>query len=269
MTRQLSRRRTAPVDVEAEGVADNEDDYPDEQEETRPARSRRSASKDRDEETHTSTRRPAGKRPASRTEPSTRRPGRSGWDGVKANKEKRFTGDEFKVKPDTSYLIHFLEDRPMEGGVFLEHFIKSLASNRQRASFVCLEDDCPLDDIGEKASDRALFNIAVLDDKGNATVMWWKATASVIDIIEDYADSERNSPIDRTDLYFEVSKKDAKNGIPAYKIDAIKARDLKDEGIDPLTDDELDDLREDMFGADVLDVTSKRDLRDIADELGD
>ena len=277
MARQLSRSRTArTVDPEPD------EDYDAPEEETRrPARSsrakrdveprgRRRDADESDEETQTRTRRPARGRSASRSEPSGHRPGRSGWEGVKHNKEKRQTGDEFKVKEDVDYLIKFLQPKPMENGAFLEHFIKALANNSERASFVCLEDDCPLCDIGDKPGDRALFNIAVLDDKGNATVMYWKATSSVLDMIEDYAESERNSPIDRDDLYFQVSKKKGKNKFFAYKMDVIRARDLEDDGIEPLSEDELEDLLADAFEVeDVLKVSSRRELRDIADGLED
>lgn len=258
MARQLARTRTVPVDPE----------QPDEGEITEPAEGAESASNDGVEETHTSTRRPASRRSASRTEPSRGHSVRRGWEGAKANKAKRQIGDEFKVKENTDYLLKFLEPEPF--ATYLEHFIKSLASNGERASFVCLEEDCPLDAIGDKPGDRALFNVAIIDDRGHATPMWWKATSSILDLIEDYAFSERNSPIDRTDLYFEVSKKKAKNGIFQYRIEPIKARDLADEGTEPLTDDELGELRGRLFDADTaLKVPSHRDLREIAEGLED
>lgn len=269
MARQLTRTRTAPVEAEPA-----EDEYDDEEEEETTTRRRsangsRSHAKDDDEETHTSTRRTTGKRSASRTESSKARPGRSGWDGIKKNREKRQTGDDFRVKEDTSYLIHFLEPACMEDGAYLEHFIRELANNNERAAYACLEEDCPLDDIGDDPKDRALFNIVLIDEKGNARNMYWNATSSIIDIIEDFAKSTHNSPIDRTDLYFEVSKKKGKNKFFQYSLMPVKARDLADEGIEPLTDDELDELRDTMFDVSVLKMPSRKELRDIAEELDD
>jgi len=268
MARQLTRHRTAPIDPDAEGVADD-GDYPDEQEETTTTRRSRRPAKDEEEETPTTTRRPAKRRSAASTEPRGGRAANRGWAGAKENKKKRYTGDEFRVDEDTTYLIHFLQPEPFDN--LMEHFIKALIGSGNRASHWCLEEDCPLcDDIGDKPAERALFNLAVIDDKGNAANKWWRATPSIIDIIEDYADSERNSPIDRTDLYFEVSKKKGKNKINAYHIDPIRARDLEDDGVDPLTDEELDELREHVFTSEaVLKLSTRKELRDIAEDLED
>jgi hypothetical protein len=152
----------------------------------------------------------------------------------------------------------------------MEHFVKALLP--KRASFYCLEDDCPLDAVGDRPSDRAFFNIAVFDDNGNTVNKWWKATPSIIDIIWDLAHNDRTKPIDRTDIYFEVSKKKGKNGFPQYSVDPLKARDLKDEGFDPYTEAELDELRENLFTADdeeVLKLSTRRELHDVVDSLDD
>lgn len=278
MARQLSRRRTAPADVQPDNDDYNERDQINEDYDPTPdeskdvgnyGRSRRRSSNRDEEETQATTRRPASRRSASRTEPSETTSVRRGWDGAKANKEKRFVSDEFKVaKEDVTFLIKFLEAEPF--AVYMEHFIKALLP--KRASFVCGEDGCPLcGRLGDRPSDRALFNIAVIDEKtGNATNKWWKATPSILDRIWDLAHSDRTKPIDRTDIYFEVSKKAGKNGIPVYSIDPIKARDLADDGFSPFTEDEIDDLREEIFVAeDVLKTSTKRELHEVADGLED
>ena len=288
MARQLSRRRTEPVNPEPPD--DDEDDYDtedgNEEEEratshrrparedsgsgrrggprssTRPARSRRdSGGGDDDDAPRSGRKRPSQAAPA--------RESSRGWDKYKKRKAKssRWNDeDQFKVEEGDEELIAFLEAEPF--AAWNEHFIRELDGKK---SWVCLDDDCPLCDRGDSPGYKAAFNIAVFDDSGNPEVKYWAATPGPLDEIEEHAFNERYGPLDREGNYFVVSKKKGKNKFFKYKVERITEDQVKDEfGFDPLTPDELAALAGSGFGEkDVYTVSSRKELRDVARELDD
>lgn len=295
MARQMSRKRSEPV-TDTDIDYDEGDDFEDEDDETEappPNTRRRRGSDDDRGERRRPRKRPgndassdddedgpatSARRPSRGGDSNVRRPSRGGWDAVKKNKQKRFVSNEWKVtKDDETYLIKFLEEGPIEA--WLEHFVDEKMAAKERASYTCgecIDVECGLCGLGIKQADRAAFNIAVIDpETGDATRAYWKATSSVIDLIEKHAHSRRNKPINRGGLYFEV-RRTRKGGKGAYEyfIDPLDVNEGEwdDEypDIDPLSDTAIDKLNDHLFTTeDVIKFDSRKTLDEVADWLQD
>jgi hypothetical protein len=189
-----------------------------------------------------------------------------GWGGFKAKRQE--TSDYVKnyVLPDKeAEIIKVMDDEPFS--VYAEHW---LDEKQGKKSYVCIGEGCPLCAIGDKPRVYALFNVVDLRDPENPTVYPWKVSQTVTDILEGFASDKKTSPINREDLYFSVRKTGGgKKGRVQTVLNPVKARDLlEDWDIEPFSEAELDDFtlyEED----DVLEFTSKKTLKVIADELDD
>lgn len=270
-TRTLSRRASRTVEPEDEydedtRTTDDDDAEPprrgrrgrartEEPEEEAPRRARSSRSSN-DEDEPRSSRRGQEERPS---RPSTGK----GWKSFKQKKEASSDWVKNFTLPEEATLIKILDEEPFS--VYSEHWIDELSGKK---SFVCLEKDCPLCDIGEKARVYAMFNILDLTDPEDPKVKPWKVSSTVAEILENYAMDPKTSPINRVDLYWSVFKSGGgKKGKVQTNLNPVKARDVEEDwDCVPFTEDELEDftlLNED----DVLTFSSKKALREIADDL--
>jgi hypothetical protein len=281
VARQLSRRRTEPVNPEPPDDDDTEE-YDSEDNEpgsgssrrrtARPSATRDSGTRrrrtsdsgdDDDDDSRSGRERKRKREPAATREPSR------GWDQYKKAKAKssRWNDeDKFTVEEGEEELIVFLEGEPF--ATWNEHFIRELDGKK---SWVCLDEDCPLCERGDSPGYRAAFNVAAFDDKGNPVIKYWIATPGPLDEIEEHAFNERYGPLDRDGNYFVVSKKKGKNKFFKYKVERVTEDQVQEEfGFDPLTEAEVTDLAANGFGEkDVYTVSSRKELRDVARELDD
>lgn len=294
MPRSLSRRRTAPAELDPQDGTRDYDDADETNEEAEqgggrsgPSRSRtRRAAEDKPARSSSRRRAPVedddaddeddeprgrkSKRRAPRDEDAPKSSLGSGWDAYKANKAKtsKFNSeDQFKVGEDVEELVAFLEAWPF--ATYNEH---GTGQGKGYRAYVCLGDDCPLCGIGDTPAYRAVFNIAVFDDQGNAAVKYWIATPAPLDEIEAHADNERYAPLNKPGNYFVVSKKkNKKTGFFGFKVERITEAQVADEfNFDPLTADEIEELAGEVFAAkDVVRVKTRKELREVADELED
>lgn len=192
-----------------------------------------------------------------------------GWGGYNEGKERTKRDDyvnAWKV-PETRTLIKMLDAEPFCS--YDEHWPKGITSGKR--SFVCLgKDECPLCDIGEHASTYALFNILDLSDPDNPTNEFWKVSRTVGDTLLELSKDKPTSPLNREDLYFVVWKSKVK-GRQQTNINTVKARDIKEDyDCDPLTPEEIEEYEQQAYTEDqVVFVTSREDLRDVARDLDD
>lgn len=177
--------------------------------------------------------------------------------------------DKFKVGEDERVLIKFLDDDFFV--TYYEHeFFKEFEGEKRQKTFICLGDDCPLCEIGDKPRFYALINVLVLGKK--PAVKLWFATPGPGSQIEDQMVELEELPTPRTvadpDYYFKVSKKKSKNGFFEYSISRVKARDLEEDyDITPLTEREIESYAEDRWDAEFLRVNTRSELLEIAEEL--
>src|SRR5580704_7132325 len=130
---------------------------------------------------------------------------RRGWAAhreAKSRVSKFDRGDQFSLDKDEEKLIHFMEDEPLAS--WNEHWINEITDGKK--SFVCDGEDCPLCAFGLKATYRDAWNIVTFDSKGNPSVKYWIASPDPAEKIEEKHANARTSPLDRSDLYFAVSK---------------------------------------------------------------
>lgn len=257
-TRTLSRRS-----ARAEEPQDQNDDRLNPEGDDEPPRRARSRGAARSEEAEEA---PRGRRGRSEDSETSAKPNSTGR-GWKSFKEKRASASDFAKNyklPEQEEIIKILDDEPFS--VYAEHWLDEITSGKR--SFVCIGDNCPLCDIGDKPRVYAMFNIVDLSDPEDPKVFPWKVSQTTADVLENYASDAKTSPINRDDLYFSVYKSGGgKKGRVQVHVRPVKARDLlEDWDIDPLTTAELDDF-ELLEEENVLSFSSRAALKEIADSL--
>lgn len=180
---------------------------------------------------------------------------RKGWGGYRqtADSVKSDFADNLKIVDNTDMLIKILDEEPVAS--YAEHW---LTIDDKRRSYVCLGDDCPLcNKLGDRPSVKVCFNVA--DMEANPPVVkLWSAGTQVGDILEKFAENPKTSPLNRDDLYWTILRT-KKNDRYTTSIRPVKARDLdEDFEIDPLTNEELDELEGSMFEADQIYTTKTK-----------
>jgi len=188
-----------------------------------------------------------------------------GWGGVAKNqKDSGSFPTDFKVG-DEEVLFRFLESEPFTS--YRQHWFNELQGKK---SFVCLGDDCPLcDEIGDRPSTVAAFNVLDLTDPDDPTVKVWRAGVRVTSLIKKRADNPKTSPLDDPNHYFVVSKsREGNKGPFNFSLEHVKVRDLEEDWeMAPLTADELEIHTEDRFDSSIVYVNTRRELKEIAEQL--
>lgn len=179
----------------------------------------------------------------------------------------RFTVDKEAVE----YLVAFLDAKPF-APVF-QHWIMTTAGRRP---FVCLVGkDCPMCARGDKSKGSDWFNIVEMynpDDDKNAElprVKIWSASPDPAAAIREKADGRRTSPLNKPDQYFAVQKREGTNKIPTYTVDTVRADELEDWGVTPLTDEQKTAFRSEAFDASVVKRHTRQELEAIAQQYLD
>lgn len=228
------------------------------------APARRSRKRDDDEDDTPPTRRGRGRRSEAADEdaPSRskgRRGGRGsrGFDSYKSKRKSNSKfADEFKPSKDnTPSLIKLLDAEPFDS--YNQHWVEEGdASGKTRHSFVCYDDEeyfpdadkgCPLCAVGYDAQTYSLWNVLNLENPRKPVVEVWKTSATVTDKLERMADSKRTTPLDREDLYLEVTRVKKGRKI-SFDIESLKDEDAGDEyDFDPFTKEELAEFEDSKF----------------------
>lgn len=187
-----------------------------------------------------------------------------GWGALKKHKQERTSyASNFKIKEGEAHFIKFLDEEPFDS--YYRHWLRGLQG---RQTFACLRSECPLCDIGDSPTYIMLFNIVDMEQRDEVLV--WEASPQPSGVMEEFVTAGKFAPINRTDLYWQISKKKGSNGFIAYSALPIKSRDLaEDEEIIPLGIEELAKLTEKRYDSEVIRVDSRDALRDVVQNLGD
>jgi hypothetical protein len=180
--------------------------------------------------------------------------GWSGYKRTKANAPSPFT-KLYKVA-DEEKIIMFLEDGPYAS--FLQHWCDWVPRGSKQ-SYVCLQEDCPLDEVDTKPSARVRFNI--LDCQGDLpTHTTFECGITVTESLEEYSEDEPLSG-----RYFAVAMKGPKNS-RRTQIRPIKVRDLKEDWqFQPLSRDDIAKFDNKLLDDSSLEINTKAELRKVAD----
>lgn len=242
----------------------SDDDGDDEEEEEKPRRkvsrgssnrsnNRRSRRDDDDEEDDE---KPRGRRSS---------PVRSGWGGAKETRAKSSGFAEDLDVDSGEVLTKFLEDEPFAS--YRQHWADWRTSGKR--SFICLEDDCPLCDIGDRPSAQYLFNVADLTDEPINKQL--RVGVQALGQIENLA-SGKMGPLSKNYWVISRSKKKGKGrgNTVAWNFTPVKERDLEEDWeMEPLTDEEFDDLVEGGYDSDIVQVSTRKELMALAREAMD
>lgn len=183
-----------------------------------------------------------------------------GWAAGKAKRAKTATfPDRFSPSSEEDTLIKFLEDEPY--AVYNQHWIERPG----KKSFVCLEVDCPLCDIGDSPTHYELFNVVVLSR--TPEVMSWEMRPRLQDQVAKFATSKKDGPLTRH--YWAVGKSGTKSKV-SYNFQVVKERDLEDDwGIAPLGEREVEKYRAQGWDSSSVRVSTRRELLDVCEEIND
>ena len=194
---------------------------------------------------------------------------RKGWGGYRQTADSLKGGDfadNLKIVDNTDMLIKILDDAPI--ATYGEHWLTIKdGKDEKRRSFVCLGDDCPLcNKLGDRASVKSCINVADMDANPPEVKIWTFGT-QVGDVLANFAENEKTSPINRDDLYWTITRT-KKNDRYTTTVRPVKARDLEEDfDTEPLTDEELEDLEDNLFTEDQLfTVKTKSELNKVIED---
>lgn len=189
---------------------------------------------------------------------------RSGWSGYKQTKAEAGDFPE-NFSPDAeASLVAFLEDEPFAD--YRQHWIERPG----KKSWTCGNDDCPICDVGDRPQVKVAFNVAVLVGEAWENKVW-TVGSRVAGVLENYASDKKTGPLSTHDpmIYWDI-RKTGKAGKSQTSVNPVKERDLgEDWGVDPLSEEDLAAMREGMWDASAVQVHTRKQLKEIADELAD
>lgn len=179
-----------------------------------------------------------------------------------------------QVKDDTEIII-FLERENFSYA--LRHWVKYIpedSTNNQPVTRVeyCLEDDCPLCDIGDRPKPTAFFNVVDLANPGKVLV--WEATADPTGAIQKEFNklAKRGQEISDDGLYWAVSREKGKNGFYTYSVDKLPEDDLLVEwpSLKPIVAAQREALRGRMYDESYVtdQMKTRAELQEFVDSLG-
>ena len=167
-------------------------------------------------------------------------------------------------------LFKFLNDLPFDS--CWQHWIPQ--PNGKKRPYTCVIDDCPLCDRGDVPKPADYINVIALnkaDNDGAITprVLLWTLSPDPAKAVKERADSRRTSPLNRSDLYFVVSKKTGANGFNHFSVDPIREDELDEMGVKPLTEDKINELGKSAYDSSIVQKNTKRELQEVAAKLED
>jgi len=247
-------RRRAAKPAGMYGVVDEEDDEP-------APRKRSSRARDDDDDDDDE---PA---PKKRTGPSkSAKQPQAGWGaGDKVRDTSSTYAKSYVPEAGQKDVIKFIPDKDGEVAPyssFKRHWLKLSAGNRP---FTCIEpyDDrgCPLCDMGDRPSAVYAFNIAIIP-KGEAepTMRSWEAGTQLYEQFKNFNGDKATGPLAR--MYYYVTRGSGKSARTA--VSPVRERDLE-EDYDriPLSKDELADLVKNRYTSDIVQIPTRKELRDL------
>ena len=192
---------------------------------------------------------------------------REGWSAAQETIDSTSTW-AVTFKPATqTQIVKFVQQAPYAS--FRRHWIRRVGGLR---AFVCLQSfnrDCPLCDVGDRASAVSAFNIIVCGDDGEGVIKAWECGVRITQTLKTFANDQKVGPLDKRTLYFAVSKTEATNRQQAQTlVTPARERDLlEDYGIPPLTDADIERLMAKAYTNEVVQMNTHQELQDVADEI--
>jgi hypothetical protein len=175
----------------------------------------------------------------------------------------------FQVKDDPE-VIAFLE--PENFTYALRHWVKFFDDSNQQQTRAewCLEEDCPICDIGDTPKAVCFFNVVDIANPGKVLV--WEASADPTGAIQKEFTklSRRGQFISDEQFYWVISKAKGKNGFYTYSVDRLHIDDMAVEWpkLSPLTPEQRTALRGKLYDEDYVEYKDREELQAFVDTLG-
>lgn len=191
---------------------------------------------------------------------------RKGWKGHQENKAKG--GDfpeELKIDGNPT-LVKFLEDEPFVS--YRQHWVDNPPNGIRKKSWTCLEDDCPLCDLGDRPRTLTSFNVLHISTGGTPENKILTLGNKAVGQLEGFASDDKTGPLTR--LYWAISKS-GKNQSTAYNFRPVKERDLEEDWeVDPADlEDLIEEAEERLYDDSAVQVPTKKQMKEIAQGLVD
>lgn len=183
----------------------------------------------------------------------------SGWGAKQEERTETVKAPVLKLKDNGTRVIKVLDAAPPVK--YKRHYVNS--KNRY---YTCTQNQCPLCQAGVRASWTFVMNVVDLIDDPSEVKTWTFGT-EVSSQLQDIA--ENKAELDATNTYFEVRHvKVAGRSAPSTSVSYLRARDLMDDhSLEPLNEDEILELNEDRYGAEVVYINTADYLEDVASEV--
>jgi hypothetical protein len=182
---------------------------------------------------------------------------RSGWAGVEQTKVVDSAYASRLTVTDDPQIIKFIEDAPFAS--WRQHWIERTGQK----SFVCLGEDCPLCNAGNKPSSRFAFNIALLAEGEEPVLKSFEIGPRVIDQLKNFNNNERTGPLGKH--YWAVSKT-GKGTTTVTNLQLVRERDLEEYGLSAITEEGFASLLSEKYTNEIIAIPKRKDLVRIADE---
>lgn len=199
-----------------------------------------------------------------------------GWGGVKAVAASIGSGDMFFKIEEQKKVMSFVNEDPFDWHAC--HWLDWISEGSK--SVICwdslrdddnnptMADPCPLCRAGDKPKKLSVFfNVISLEDPETPILKVLEVGKMVSDMIQDFSEDSKTSPLNKPGLFFEVSKTgDQKK--PTYKIIPVKARDFEEDyHFAPPTAEALAAAAKDEKVEPVKEPLSAEKMRELADKL--
>jgi hypothetical protein len=184
----------------------------------------------------------------------------SGWGAKQEERAETVKAPPLKLKDNGTRILKLLDGEPAVK--YKRHFVNS--KNRY---YTCLQNDCPLCKVGVRASWTFIMNVVDLIDDINEVKIWTfgnEVSSQLQNIIED-----KEVNLNDIGSYFEVRHvKVAGRSAPGTSVSFLRGRYLQDEySMEPLTEDEVAELSEGVYGAEVVYINDADYLEDVAADV--
>lgn len=160
-------------------------------------------------------------------------------------------------------LIKFLDEVP-----FAAYYVHWIMTDSGRRPYTCAGfEDCPLCARGDRAKSQDMINVVSMTADNVETVVW-QMSSDPATAVEERASGKRTAPLNRSGLYFAVSKKKGTNGFFSYTLDPVREEDLQEDwGITPLTDAQFKDYASKKYDSSIVRIHTISELQQAAVNL--
>lgn len=183
----------------------------------------------------------------------------SGWGAKQEERTETIKAPVLKLKDNGTRVLKILDAAPPVK--YKRHYVNS--KNRY---YTCTQNGCPLCAVGVRASWTFVMNVVDMADDPTEVKTWTFGT-EVSSQLQSIA--EEKAALDDVGSYFEVKHvKVAGRSAPGTNVGFIRGRYLVEEhSLEPLNEDEILELNEDRYGAEVVYINTADYLEDIANDV--